>query len=99
MVATPRTGASTDCGTMQTVRLGLKIPQPGTKPFDVAGFGLNSIDLLAVVAEYPASNSKQRLQRFMHLPVGQIATAMSTCAKLGLRATYVGSFGADPLGK
>ncbi|HUK33548.1 MAG TPA: PfkB family carbohydrate kinase [Vicinamibacterales bacterium] len=81
------------------MRLGLKIPAAGSKPFDVAGFGLNSIDLLAVVAEYPVSNSKQRLQRFMHMPGGQIATALSVCAKLGLTATYVGSFGADPLGK
>ena len=80
------------------MRLGLKIPQADTKPFDVAGFGLNSIDLLAVVAEYPASNSKQRLQRFMYMPGGQIATALSACAKLGLRTTYVGSFGSDPLG-
>jgi len=84
---------------MRHVRLGLKIPQPDTKPFDVAGFGLNSVDLLAVVAEYPASNSKQRLQRFMHMPGGQIATALSACAKLGLSASYVGSFGSDPLGK
>jgi sulfofructose kinase len=83
---------------MRNVRLGLKVPKAGTKPFDVAGFGLNSIDLLAVVAEYPASNSKQRLQRFMHMPGGQIATALSACAGLGLKATYVGSFGADPLG-
>jgi len=80
------------------VRLGLRIPPADAKPFDVAGFGLNSIDLLAVVAEYPASNSKQRLQRFMHMPGGQIATAVSVCARLGLKATYVGSFGADPLG-
>jgi sulfofructose kinase len=80
------------------VRLGLRFPPADDKAFDVAGFGLNSIDLLAVVAEYPASNSKQRLQRFMHMPGGQIATALSVCAKLGLKATYVGSFGADPLG-
>src|SRR6184192_3073893 len=83
---------------MRRVRLGLKIPPPGSRPFDVAGFGLNSLDLLAVVAEYPASNSKQRLQRFMHLPGGQIATALAACSKLGLSTTYVGSFGADPLG-
>jgi sulfofructose kinase len=83
---------------MRSVRLGLRIPKAGAKPFDVAGFGLNSMDLLAVVAEYPTSNSKQRLQRFMHMPGGQIATALSACAKLGLKATYVGSFGADPLG-
>ncbi len=83
---------------MRNVRLGLKIPHAGSRRFDVAGFGLNSIDLLAVVAEYPASNSKQRLQRFMHMPGGQIGTALTACAKLGLRTTYIGSFGADPLG-
>ena len=83
---------------MRNVRLGLKIPQPGSHRFDVAGFGLNSIDLLAVVAEYPASNSKQRLQRFMHMAGGQIGTALTACAKLGLATTYVGSFGSDPLG-
>jgi sulfofructose kinase len=83
---------------MRRVRLSLNIPRPGERPFDVAGFGLNSVDLLAVVAEYPASNSKQRLQRFMRLPGGQIATAMATCARLGWRASYVGTFGSDDLG-
>ncbi len=83
---------------MRNVRLGLTIPKAGARPFDVGGFGLNSIDLLAVVAEYPASNSKQRLQRFMHMPGGQIATALTACAKLGLTTTYVGSFGGDALG-
>ncbi len=80
------------------MRLGLKIPKSGSKLFDIAGFGLNSIDLLAVVAEYPAPNSKQRLQRFMHMPGGQIATALWACARLGLTTCYVGSFGSDPLG-
>ena len=83
---------------MRNVRLGLTIPKPGSHRFDVAGFGLNSIDLLAVVAEYPASNSKQRLQRFMHMAGGQIGTALTACARLGLTTTYVGSFGSDPLG-
>ena len=41
-----------------------------------SGFGLNSIDLLTVVAEFPVSNSKQRLQRFARLPGGQTATAL-----------------------
>jgi sulfofructose kinase len=83
---------------MRNVRLGLNIPRADSRPFDVAGFGLNSIDLLAVVAEYPASNSKQRLQRFMHLPGGQIATALTVCARLGWRTTYVGAFGSDDMG-
>lgn len=81
------------------VRLPLRIPPAGTRPFDVAGFGLNSVDLLAVVAEYPAPNSKQRLQRFSRLPGGQIATALATCARLGWRARYIGSFGDDDLGQ
>lgn len=80
------------------MRIPFRIASTGSKPFDVAGFGLNSIDLVAVVAEYPASNTKQRLQRFARLPGGQIGTAMATCAKLGWRARYVGAFGDDDLG-
>ena len=80
------------------MRIPFRIPPHGAKPFDVAGFGLNSIDLLAVVAEYPRSNTKQRLQRFAQLPGGQIATAMATCARLGWRVRYVGSFGDDDFG-
>ena len=82
----------------RAVRIPFRIPPAGSKPFDVVGFGLNSVDLLAVVAEFPHSNSKQRLQRFARLPGGQIATAMAVCARLGLRASYLGSFGDDDLG-
>lgn len=80
------------------MRIPFRIPSSDSRPFDVVGFGLNSIDLLAVVAEYPRSNTKQRLQRFSRLPGGQMATAAATCARLGLRARYVGSFGDDELG-
>lgn len=80
------------------MRIPFPISPAGARPFDVAGFGLNSIDLVAVVAEYPPPNSKQRLQRFARLPGGQIGTAMATCAKLGWRSRYVGSFGGDDLG-
>jgi sugar/nucleoside kinase (ribokinase family) len=80
------------------VRIPFSIPAAGTRRFDVAGFGLNSVDLMAVVAEYPPPNSKQRLQRFARLPGGEIATAMAACARLGLTATYIGRFGDDDLG-
>jgi sugar/nucleoside kinase (ribokinase family) len=80
------------------MRLPFRIPPAADKQFDVAGFGLNSVDLVTVVAEYPASNTKQRLQRFARLPGGQIATAMATCARLGWRSRYIGSFGDDDLG-
>jgi sugar/nucleoside kinase (ribokinase family) len=80
------------------VRLPFRIPPPSARPFDVVGFGLNSLDLVTVVAEYPASNTKQRLQRFARLPGGQMATATATCARLGWKARYVGSFGDDEFG-
>jgi sulfofructose kinase len=83
---------------MPAVRIPFSVPAAGTHPFDVAGFGLNSIDLVTVVAEYPVANTKQRLQRFARLPGGQVATAMATCARLGWQASYVGSFGDDDLG-
>jgi sugar/nucleoside kinase (ribokinase family) len=82
---------------MPPVRLPFTVPAVGRR-CDIVGFGLNSVDLLAVVAEYPASDTKQRLQRFARLPGGQTATALVTCARLGWRASYIGSFGDDELG-
>lgn len=80
------------------MRIPFSVPTPASRPFDIVGFGLNSVDLLAVVAEYPVPNTKQRLQRFARLPGGEIATAVAACARLGWRSRYVGSFGDDELG-
>lgn len=81
------------------MRVPFEISPPAGRLFDVVGLGLNSIDLLAVVAEYPASNTKQRLQRFARMPGGQTATALAVCARLGWRTRYIGSFGADEFGR
>jgi len=80
------------------VRLPFSVRPPGSASFDIVGFGQNSVDLLTVVAEHPAPNSKQRVQRFARLPGGQIASALVACARLGQRARYIGSFGGDDLG-
>jgi len=80
------------------VRLPLALPGRTVRAFDAVGFGLNSLDLLTVVAEHPRPNSKQRIQRFARQPGGQAATAMVTCARLGWRARYVGRFGEDEHG-
>jgi sulfofructose kinase len=81
------------------VRIPFRLPAAGTRAFDVVGFGLNSVDLLNVVAEYPPSGSTQRLQRVARLPGGQVATAMVTCARLGWSTRYIGNFGGDELGE
>lgn len=82
-----------------SVRIPFELLPPGTRPFDVVGLGQNSLDLLAVVSEFPRSNSKQRITRFARLPGGQVASAMVCCARLGWRARYAGRFGSDELGQ
>lgn len=81
------------------MRIPFAVPPPQSKPFDVVTLGLNSVDLVSVVGEYPHPGTKQRLQRFARLPGGQMATASATCARLGLRSRYIGSFGDDVLGQ
>jgi sulfofructose kinase len=80
------------------MRIPLTIPPAGDRLFDVVGFGLNSVDLVAVVAEFPRSNSKQPLEQFARMVGGPVATALVACARLGWRARYLGSFGGDDLG-
>jgi sugar/nucleoside kinase (ribokinase family) len=84
---------------MPRVRLPFQVSSRRLTPFDVVGFGLNSIDLVGIVDDYPAPNTKQRLRQFARCPGGQIATALSVCAKLGWRSSYIGSFGGDDLGR
>ncbi len=81
------------------MRLPLRLPARGSRPFDAVGFGLNSVDLLVVVEQHPSPGTKQRLRQFARLPGGQAATAMVTCARLGWRARYIGRFGDDEHGR
>jgi sugar/nucleoside kinase (ribokinase family) len=81
------------------VRLPFRLLPPRVTGVDVVGLGLNSIDLVAVVADYPKPNSKQRLESFDPRPGGQIATALAVCARLGWKTSYLGTFGADDFGR
>ncbi|MGE5358304.1 MAG: PfkB family carbohydrate kinase [Bacteroidales bacterium] len=67
-------------------------------PFDVVGVGINSVDRIAVVPHFPQPSgprSKLRLSRYRAMCGGQTATALAACARLGLRAKYVGAVGRD----
>jgi sulfofructose kinase len=72
-------------------------PRPaGTPdPVDVVGLGSNALDLVGVIDGYPEPDTKSPLREFEVQGGGMIATAMVTCARLGLRARYVGKFGDD----
>lgn len=65
------------------------------KPFDAVGFGLNAVDHLIVVPEYPAFDTKMRLLEHKLSAGGQTATAMVALQRLGLKTAYAGRFGSD----
>lgn len=70
--------------------------------FDVVGIGANSVDYVGVVPDIPASGaalSKMRLRAHIVACGGQMATALATCARLGLRAAYAGATGNDANGR
>jgi sulfofructose kinase len=67
--------------------------------FDAAGFGLNAVDQLIVVPEYPAFDAKMRLLEHRRSAGGQTATAMVTLQRLGFVTTYAGRFGSDDAGQ
>jgi sulfofructose kinase len=64
-------------------------------PVDVVGLGSNAVDLLGVIDGHPEPDTKSPLREFDIQGGGMIATAMVACARLGLRARYVGKFGDD----
>lgn len=71
---------------------------PNNKPFDAVGFGLNAVDHLIVVPEYPAFDTKIRLIEHKQSAGGQTATAMVALQRLGLKTAYAGRFGSDAEG-
>ena len=71
---------------------------PANRPFDAVGFGLNAVDHLIVVPEYPAFDTKMRLLAHKQSAGGQTASAMVALRRLGLKTAYAGRFGSDPEG-
>jgi sugar/nucleoside kinase (ribokinase family) len=69
------------------------------KPFDVVGMGLNSVDFLSVVPEFPPPNSKMEMLRFSKQGGGQVATAMVALSRWGVKTKYIGKVGEDELGQ
>ena len=63
--------------------------------FDVLGIGLNATDTLILIPEYPPYAGKIAFDREILSPGGQVASAVVACARLGLRARYIGTVGDD----
>jgi len=67
--------------------------------FDVLGVGLNATDTLILLSHFPAYAGKVAFDQEILSPGGQVASAMVTCAKLGLRVKYIGTVGDDERGQ
>ncbi len=67
--------------------------------FDVVGIGLNATDTLIIVPHFPPYAGKGPFNQEILSPGGQVASAMVTCAKLGLRTRYIGTIGDDERGR
>jgi sulfofructose kinase len=66
--------------------------------FDVVGVGLNATDTLIIIPHFPAYGGKVPFHQEILSPGGQVASAIVTCAKLGLRSKYIGTVGDDERG-
>ncbi|HLJ51001.1 MAG TPA: PfkB family carbohydrate kinase [Bryobacteraceae bacterium] len=67
--------------------------------FDVVGIGLNATDTLILLSHFPAYAGKVAFEKEILSPGGQVASAMVTCANLGLRVKYIGTVGDDERGR
>lgn len=67
--------------------------------FDVVGVGLNATDTLLLLPQFPAYGGKVPFEEEVLSPGGQVASALATCARLGLRAKYIGTVGDDERGR
>lgn len=69
------------------------------KPFDLVGVGLNATDTLLLVPNFPSYGGKVRIAQEVTSCGGQVASALATAAKLGLRTKYIGTIGDDHRGE
>jgi sulfofructose kinase len=76
-----------------------RTPMNRTTKFDVVGVGLNATDTLLVVPHFPAYAGKAPFTQEILSPGGQVASAMVTCASLGLKTKYIGTVGDDERGR
>jgi sulfofructose kinase len=67
--------------------------------FDLVGVGLNATDTLIKVAHFPAYGGKVPIEAEILSPGGQVASALTAAATLGLRVKYIGTVGDDERGR
>ena len=82
---------------LDRIRFDLRLP--ANRRFQVVGLGLNAVDWIVVLGDYPPHGGKCRIEQRMQLGGGPVATASALCGRFGLETRYVGRVGDDDLGR
>jgi sugar/nucleoside kinase (ribokinase family) len=77
------------------MRLPLEAPSRESRARDAVALGEGSIDLVVALEAWPNPDEKLEVDLLGTFSGGQAATAAVGCARLGLRAAFVGSTGDD----
>jgi len=75
------------------------MPEFDIAGFDIVGIGLNATDTVIKVPHFPAYGGKVPFHGEFTSAGGQVASAIVACAKLGLKAKYIGAIGDDDRGR
>lgn len=67
--------------------------------FEVIGLGACASDFLGVVPHYPSVDERVRMLELHRQGGGEVATALVTLSRLGVRTSFVGKIGDDETGK
>lgn len=72
---------------------------PRDKEFDVVGMGCAAMDVVAVVERLPALDEKVHALEMDRHGGGPVGTALTVCARMGLKAAFAGQVGDDFAGQ
>ncbi len=69
------------------------------KKFEVIGVGNCAADFLGIVPHYPSLDERLRMLELLRQGGGEVATALVTLSRLGVRTSFIGKIGDDEIGK
>lgn len=75
------------------------IPHNSTKPIQVVGLGMSTLDILVRLSELPTWEQGSRFSAIAIDGGGPVATAIAAVARLGVPAGFIGTYGSDRLGE
>ncbi len=72
---------------------------PQDRPFQVVGQGMDAVDWVCVLPDYPKYASRVEISELHKLGGGPCATATALCARYGLKVRFIGRLGDDDAGR